>query len=64
MKSPSYAIAIVAVAVALVASGCATKKYVTTEVAGLEAANSQRMDGIEGQVEANQSRLDDHEQDN
>ena len=52
-----------AIAMALVATGCATKKYVTTEVAGLEAAGSQRMDGIESQVEANQSRLDEHEQD-
>lgn len=63
MKSISTAALLLAVGAALVASGCATKKYVTTEVAGLEAAGSQRMDGIESQVEANQSRLDDQEQD-
>ena len=54
---------LLALTIALVATGCATKKYVTTEVAGLEAASSQRMDGIESQVEANQSRLDAHEED-
>jgi outer membrane protein OmpA-like peptidoglycan-associated protein len=63
MKSISTAALLLIVGAALVASGCATKKYVTTEVAGLEAAGSQRMDGIESQVEANQSRLDDQEQD-
>lgn len=45
----------------LALSGCASKKYVTKEVAGLEAASGQRMDGIESQVEQNQSRLDQHE---
>lgn len=46
----------------LVVTGCASKKYVTKEVAGLDAAGSQRMDGIETQVEQNQSRLDQHEE--
>ncbi len=63
MRTTRSAVLLLIVGAALVASGCATKKYVTTEVAGLEAASSQRMDGIESQVEANQSRLDDHEQD-
>ncbi len=63
MKSISTAALLLSVGAALVASGCATKKYVTTEVAGLEAAGSQRMDGIESQVEANQSRLDEQDQD-
>ena len=61
MRIARTALLLLAVVVALVATGCATKKYVSTEVAGLEAANSERMDGIESQVEANQSRLDDHE---
>ena len=61
MKTMKTEILVVAVLMAVVTTGCATKKYVTTEVAGLEAANSQRMDGIEGQVEANQSRLDEQE---
>jgi len=63
MKSIKTAALLLSVGAALVASGCATKKYVTTEVAGLEAAGSQRMDGIESQVEANQSRLDEQDQD-
>ena len=46
----------------LTLTGCASKKYVTKEVAGLDAASSQRMDGIESQVEQNQSRLDQQEQ--
>ena len=63
MKSIRTAFVLTLVLAALVATGCATKKYVTTEVAGLEAANSQRMDGIETQVEQNQSRLDQQEDD-
>lgn len=62
MEHRKIAVLILAVIVAMVATGCATKKYVTTEVAGLDAANSQRMDGIESQVEANQSRLDEQDQ--
>lgn len=48
--------------ITLVVSGCASKKYVSKEVAGLDAASSQRMDGIETQVEQNQSRLDQQEE--
>lgn len=62
MKSIGTPALLLVVMVALVATGCATKKYVTTEVAGLEAAGSQRMDGIETQVETNQSRLDQQEE--
>jgi outer membrane protein OmpA-like peptidoglycan-associated protein len=62
MRSNRSLALLAGIVVALVATGCATKKYVTTEVAGLEAASSQRMDGIESQVEANQSRLDEQEQ--
>lgn len=63
MQLKNTTVFVLAIAMALVATGCATKKYVTTEVAGLEAASSQRMDGIESQVESNQSRLDEQEQD-
>jgi len=62
MQLKNTTVFVLAIAMALVATGCATKKYVTTEVAGLEAASSQRMDGIESQVESNQSRLDEQEQ--
>jgi len=43
---------------ALVASGCASKKYVRTELDSHTATSTERMDGIEGQVESNQTRLD------
>lgn len=57
------ALAVVAVLLtSVVVNGCASKKYVTKEVAGLDAASGQRMDGIETQVEQNQSRLDQHEE--
>jgi len=41
----------------LVASGCATKKYVAGEVAGV----TQRVDGVQTQVEDAQTKLRDHE---
>lgn len=47
---------------ALLAGGCATKKYVRTELDTHTATSTERMDGIEGQVEANQTRLDEHEE--
>jgi len=42
---------------ALAASGCATKKYVTGEVAGVNT----RVDGVETQVEDAQTKLRDHD---
>jgi peptidoglycan-associated lipoprotein len=60
---PKGALAFTALLVlGMVVHGCASKKYVSKEVAGLDAASSQRMDGIETQVEQNQSRLDQHEE--
>lgn len=63
MKSNSTAVLVVSTLLltSMVVTGCASKKYVTKEVAGLDAASSQRMDGIETQVEQNQSRLDQQE---
>jgi len=50
--------AVVAVGVvALVASGCATKKYVDTEVGGA----IHRIDGVQTQVEENQTALKEHD---
>lgn len=49
-------------AVALVATGCATKKYVRAEIESSESATSTRMDGIESQVEANQSAIQEHDE--
>lgn len=62
MNRSTASLALAVLVVALVATGCASKKYVTTEVAGLEAATSARMDEIETQVERAQTRLDDQEQ--
>lgn len=44
-------------AVALIATGCATKKYVRTEMETMDAQTSERMDGIETRVEDNQSAI-------
>lgn len=52
---------LIGLTLAVMASGCASKKYVTTEVAAAEAASTARMDGIETQVEQNQTRLDSQE---
>ncbi|MEE9562948.1 MAG: OmpA family protein [Thermoanaerobaculia bacterium] len=48
-------------ALALVVSGCASKKYVSTEVGDVETRITERVDGVESQVEANQTRLDQQE---
>lgn len=50
------------VMMALVAGGCASKKYVKTELESHAASSTERMDGIEGQVEENQTRLDMQEE--
>jgi len=56
MRKETLAVAAVAI-LALTATGCATKKYVNGEVAGV----NQRVDGVQGQVEDNQTTLRDHE---
>ncbi len=52
----------VALAATLATTGCATKKYVEQQVATTQEQMTQRIDGVEDQVEANQTRLDDQEQ--
>ena len=49
------------VVVALVTSGCATKKYVQEQVSATEERVEQHIGQVEGQVEANQTRLDEQE---
>lgn len=56
MNNTKLAVATVAV-LAVVTSGCATKKYVEGEVAGV----SQRVDGVQAQVEDAQTKLKDHD---
>jgi outer membrane protein OmpA-like peptidoglycan-associated protein len=51
-----------ATAIALVATGCATKKYVRTEMETMEGEVSTRMDGIETQVEDNQTAIRENEE--
>jgi outer membrane protein OmpA-like peptidoglycan-associated protein len=51
-----------AAAVALVAAGCATKKYVTEEVGKSEAKTGERVAGVETQVESAQGTLREHEE--
>ena len=48
--------------VALVATGCATKKYVNEKVETETGAVHKRVDTVEGQVEANQTKIAEHEQ--
>jgi len=56
MNQSKLAVAAVAV-LAIVTSGCATKKYVEGEVAGV----NQRVDGVQAQVEDTQTKLKDHD---
>lgn len=51
----------VALMTALATSGCATKKYVEQQVTASKELVDERIDGVEGQVEANQTRLDEQE---
>jgi outer membrane protein OmpA-like peptidoglycan-associated protein len=48
---------LIAAAAALVASGCASKGYVKEEVEASEARTAGQIEAVEGQVEANQTRL-------
>ena len=50
-----------AAAILLVATGCATKKYVGRQVDETKAEVNQRVDGVQSQVEANQSKLKQHD---
>ena len=54
-------ILVVCVAAAVAASGCATKKYTRDYVAGETEVINERIDGVEEQVEQNQTRLATHE---
>jgi peptidoglycan-associated lipoprotein len=56
MRKQTYAVAAVAL-LAVVTTGCATKKYVNGEVAGV----NQRVDGVQTQVEDTQTKLKDHD---
>ena len=50
------------VALALAATGCATKKYVHTEMEVLESDIHERIDGVETEVEDNQSAIRENEE--
>lgn len=56
MRKQTYAVAAVAL-LAVVTTGCATKKYVNGEVAGV----NQRVDGVQTQVEDTQTQLKEHD---
>jgi outer membrane protein OmpA-like peptidoglycan-associated protein len=51
-----------ALLVGLVASGCATKKYVREEVTRETGAVHTRVDTLSGQVEANQTKIREHDE--
>ncbi len=50
------------VACAVLTTGCATKKYVAQELAAQQAKTDTRIDGVESQVEANQTKLREHDE--
>lgn len=50
------------VPLALIAAGCASKQYVRKEMTGLEDRTAVRLDEVEGQVEANQTAIAEHDQ--
>ena len=52
----------IALTAALATTGCATKKYVEQQVTTTQEQMTERIDQVEGQVEANQTRLDEQEQ--
>lgn len=62
MMQRTLTIGVAAALCSLITVGCASKKYVSSEVDAMEAASSARMDEIETQVESNQTRLDQQEQ--
>lgn len=57
MNQRRIAVIAAAAVVVLVTSGCATKKYVAGEVAGV----NERVDGVQTQVEDTQTKLRDHD---
>ncbi|MBP1641571.1 MAG: OmpA/MotB domain protein [Acidobacteria bacterium] len=57
MKNQTLAWTAAALLLAVTTTGCATKKYVEGEVAGV----NQRVDGVQGQVEDAQTKIKDHE---
>lgn len=59
MKQRISLMVMVAAVVALVLSGCATKKYVRSEVGESEGRTGEQVGELSSQVEANQTRLDE-----
>jgi len=57
MKRSAFWSVAAAASLALVASGCATKKYVSEELGPVV----HRIDGVEGQVEENQTAIKEHD---
>lgn len=49
------------VVTSLLVAGCASKKYVKTETTTVEAQMGERMEGLESQVESNQTRIAEQE---
>lgn len=62
IHKPMLWLAAVVLSAGLLAGGCATKKYVRTEVEGAEARVGEQVGGVETQVEEAQTRLREHDQ--
>ncbi len=59
---PIPVLAVALLGVALAAGGCATKKYVRTEMETVEQRVDERIDNVETQVEENQSAIRENEE--
>ena len=60
MGNTSLKLLLILMTVGVVASGCASKKYVRTQVGDAETRTSDRITGVESMVEENQELLAEH----
>jgi outer membrane protein OmpA-like peptidoglycan-associated protein len=62
MKLDKTSWIVISLALVLLSAGCASKKYVKTELEATEVRMDERMDGVETQVEENQVRIEEQGQ--
>jgi len=63
MRLNTYTLLLTVAALGVVASGCATKKYVRTQSEAAEVRTGERLSGVESMVEQNQEEIAEHDQD-
>lgn len=62
MRKVNLLLPLILITVGVIASGCASKKYVRGEIQTAEARTSERMSNVESMVEKNQEMLGEHGQ--